>query len=331
MSGGRFPSPSADLSCRMPKDTGARGPLFVVMNAGSGHNDTEVARQAITRIFTAAGRKHQFLLLDHPRDLPRQAARAVELAKREGGIVVAAGGDGTLNGVAQAVIGSGVTFGVLPQGTFNLFGRVHGIPQDTEAQAHALLEARVEPVQVGLVNDKVFLVNASLGFYPQVLEDRETYKKRFGRNRAVAVASGLMTLASHRKQLELDVEEDGRSYSLRTPTLFVGNNRLQLERIGMAEAAHLEAGRLAAIVVRPIQTRHMFWLAFRGALGRLGDADNVQGFSLRTLTVRPHRQRRIKVATDGEVQWMKTPLRFRVAPNALPLLVPTEEHRAEVA
>ncbi len=315
----------------MPSDTGARGPLFVVMNAGSGHNDTERARQTFAEIFAAAGRKHEFLLLHDAADLPRQAARAVERARRESGVVVAAGGDGTLNGVAQAVFGSGVSFGVLPQGTFNLFGRSHGIPQDTEAQAHALLHGTIERVQVGLVNDKVFLVNASLGFYPQVLEDREAYKQRFGRNRAVAIGAGFYTLAKHRKQLLLDIEDDERAYSLRTPTLFVGNNHLQLARIGMAESSHLAAGKLAGIVVRPIQTRHMFWLALRGALGKLGDADNVQGFSLLTLTVQPHKKRAVKIATDGEISWMRTPLRFRVAPNALPLVVPAPEHRVEVA
>ncbi len=315
----------------MPIDTGTAGPLFVVMNGGSGHNDTDQTRATITKIFQEAGREHQFLLLEDAGDLPRQAARAVELARAAGGIVVAAGGDGTLNGVAQAVLGSGCTFGVLPQGTFNLFGRVHGISQDTEAQARALLSAHVEHVQVGMVNERIFLVNASLGFYPQMLEDREEYKSRFGRSRAVAVVAGFVTLARYRKQLQLDIEADGRPYSLKTPTLFVGNNRLQLERIGIAEANRIEDGTLAGVVVRPIQTRQMFVLALRGALGTLGNAEHVQGFSLRKLTVRPVGKRRIKVATDGEVQWMRTPLVFRVAPRALPLLVPADAEKAVVA
>ena len=315
----------------MPIDTGTAGPLFIVMNGGSGHNDTDQTRATITKIFQEAGREHQFLLLENAGDLPRQAARAVELARAAGGIVVAAGGDGTLNGVAQAVLGSGCTFGVLPQGTFNLFGRVHGISQDTEAQARALLSAHVEHVQVGMVNERIFLVNASLGFYPQMLEDREEYKSRFGRSRAVAVVAGFVTLARYRKQLQLDIEADGRPYSLKTPTLFVGNNRLQLERIGIAEANRIEDGTLAGVVVRPIHTRQMFVLALRGALGTLGNAEHVQGFSLRKLTVRPVGKRRIKVATDGEVQWMRTPLVFRVAPRALPLLVPADAEKAVVA
>ncbi len=301
------------------------------MNGGSGHHDSERTRATLSAIFTEAGREHAFFLLENPAELARQAGNAVEAAHARGGVVVAAGGDGTLNAVAQAVLGSGCTFGVLPQGTFNLFGRVHGIPQDTAAQARALLSGHVEHVQVGLMNGRAFLVNASVGLYPQVLEDRETFKDRFGRSRSVAVAAGLVTLARHRELLELDVETDGREYSLRTPTLFVGNNRLQLERIGIAAASRLDDGTLAGIVVRPISTCAMFGLALRGALGTLGDAENVHGFSFRKLVVQPRGKRRIKVSTDGEVQRVKTPLVFEVAPHALPLLVPAAEQQAAVA
>jgi hypothetical protein len=87
--------------------------------------------------------------------------------------VVAAGGDGTINTVAHEAVRQGCLFGVLPQGTFNYFGRTHGIPEDLAEAVRALLRARVTPVQVGMVNDRIFLVNASVGLYPQLLEARE--------------------------------------------------------------------------------------------------------------------------------------------------------------
>lgn len=66
-------------------------------------------------------------------------------------------------------------------------------------------------------------------------------------------------------------------------------------------------------------------------LGRLGDADNIDSFSFRTLTVSPRGRKRVKVATDGEVMWMKAPLVFQVAEDPLLLLIPAPEDRAEVA
>lgn len=308
----------------------ADAPLFIVLNAGSGKHDAGDTQQTLAAIFDAAGRRHEFLLLESAADIEVKARQAVRLACEQGGIVVAAGGDGTINAVAQHVLGHPCAFGVLPQGTFNYFGRVHGISQETEVAARALLRATPTPVQVGLVNEKVFLVNASLGLYTKLLEDRETAKAQLGRSRLVAMGAGLMTLIRERRQLRLTLEARGQSRSIRTPSVFVGNNRLQFDRLGLPEGDALEQGQLAAIVVKPTGALAMLGLALRGALGRLSEADNLIRFSMHRLTVHPHRHRMIKVATDGEVNHLRAPLVFKVAPQPLLLMVPAAEDRVEV-
>lgn len=307
----------------MPPTTDHAGPLYIVLNAGSGHHDSAATMATIEGVLTAAGREHRILVVGNPKLLPSIAAEAVGLARARGGVVVAAGGDGTINAVAQAVLGSGCAFGVLPQGTFNYFSRTHGIPADTAAATRLLLTAQPHPVQVGLVNDRVFLVNASLGLYPQLLEDREAWKARFGRSRLVAMGAGLATMLRAHRRLRLHFEYRGRAQSVRTPTLFVGNNRLQMEQIGTAQA--FEQGRLAAIVLRPVGTLRMLWLLLRGAMARLGEADDVTSFGFDTLTVKLPRlrsSRLTKVAADGEIMWLTAPLTFRAAPAALNLLKP---------
>jgi len=265
------------------------GPLFIVMNAASGHNDADEERQVMAGIFEGAGRRFEFLQIAEPSQIGGVCQRAVELATGQGGVVVAAGGDGTINAVASAVLGSGCPFGVLPQGTFNYFGRVHAIHQDTRAASIALLGALVSPVQVGEVNGRIFLVNASLGLYPQLLEDREAWKQQFGRSRFVAFLSGLSTILKARGQLRLEFDVAGQKSFLRTPTLFVGNNHLQLTRVGIDDqhAGAVQRGELAGIVLRPIGTLALFGLLLRGLIGRLGDAENIDSFSFRRLTVSP--------------------------------------------
>jgi diacylglycerol kinase family enzyme len=303
-------------------------PFFVVLNAGSGREDAQIRKATIQRVLTEAGQRHEVLVVDDAQQLSVIAQQAVERARQQHGVVVAAGGDGTINTVAQAVLHSGLPFGVLPQGTFNYFGRAHGIPSDTTEAAQALVNATVRPVQVGLINDRVFLVNASLGLYPQLFEDREAYKKQFGRSRLVALWSGLVTILRNRRQLVLRLEHEGNTHTIRTPTLVVGNNRLQLEQIGIAEAGAVHQGQLVAITLRPVGTLALVWLLIRGALGRLGEADNVVSFAFTRLTVQPRlrsRRRGVKVAMDGEVTRLTTPLVFTVAPHPLPLLVPTRD------
>jgi diacylglycerol kinase family enzyme len=242
---------------------------------------------------------------------------------------VAVGGDGTINAVAQAAHAAGCPMGVVPQGTFNYFARTHGIPTETADATRALLHAATVPVQVGLVNDRVFLVNASLGLYPELLQDREAYKARFGRSRLVAFGAAVATLLSPHRQLRLRIEGgSGGAREIITPTLFVANNRLQLEQVGLPQASALDQGCLAAVTAQPIGALAMLGLLWRGVQGRLGEADTVSSSTFHRLIVWPRLalgRRMIKVALDGELCWMRSPVEFRVAPRPLLLLKPVGE------
>lgn len=306
------------------------GPILVVVNGRSGHSDTDAMCAQIKAVLDAVGRTHEFLIVE-PAKLAATATRAVQSALKQGGIVVAAGGDGTINTVASAVLGSGVPFGILPQGTFNYFGRAHNIPEDPAAAAQVLVDGELTPVQVGRVNERIFLVNASLGLYPKVLQVREVDKARFGRWRVVAITSALLTLLRPQQHLELTIEAEGQQKSIRSLGLFAGNNRLQLERIGIEAEyrAALDRGELVGTTLRPIGRLVMLGLLLRGALGRLGEAEQVESFGFRALTVTPRSRRPIQVGIDGEVCRMRAPLRFSVSAQPLWLLTPIQESHEE--
>lgn len=323
-------APTAALILDQPQTSATRllpadAPFHVVLNTGSGHLETDERVNTIRAVMEAAGRRHELTQVRDPKRLGDAARQAIDWAQRHRGAVVVAGGDGTINALAQQVLPTGLPFGVLPQGTFNYFARANGIPTDTEQATLALLSARVQPVQVGLVNDRLFLVNGSMGLYPQVLEDREAFKQRFGRTRPVAFMAALFTLFSQHRDWVIKLEVDGQTSTLVTPTLFVGNNALQLEQIGIAEAPKLHEDQLVAIMVKPQSRLAMLGLLMRGALGRLGEAEQVTSLAFNRLTIEPrlpHKPRKLKVATDGEVVWLTTPLQFRPAPQPLQLLVP---------
>lgn len=302
-------------------------PLFVVFNLASGRGDREEVRREIESACAAQGRKAELLTVDAPDRLMETAHEAVRRAQKAGGIVVAAGGDGTLSAVAQATLGSGCAYGVLPRGTFNYFSRTHGISADIREAMTTLLEETPQPVQVGLVNGRAFLVNASVGLYPQLLEDRETWKQQFGRSRLVALGAGIATLLKGHRSLRLRFDAPDAPQApqdIRTPTLFVGNNALQMEQVGLPESRAIDRGELAGVALRPVGRLALLWLLLQGALGRLGQADELVDFSFKRMTVRARRfgRRRVKVATDGEIVWMQLPLTFEVAPEPLMLVRP---------
>lgn len=304
----------------------ADAPFFIVLNAGAGRSETDVRRSTIEEILASAGRACTLEMVDDPDQLPATAQRMAARATAEGGILVAAGGDGTINTVAHQAVLAGCPFGVLPQGTFNYFGRTHGIPEDLDEAVYALLRAKMRAVQVGLLNNKIFLVNASVGLYPKMLEEREQDKRNYGRTRIISIFSAIKTALRPHRHLRITLELDGKERHLRTTTLFVGNNRLQLEQVGMRDGLieAVEDGQLVGIAPRPMGKLGLLRLLLRGMLGRLGDDDEVEAFAFRRLLVRTpsvYGRKRMKVAVDGEVEKMAMPLEFRVLEGRLLLMV----------
>ena len=137
-----------------------------------------------------------------------------------------------------------------------------------------------------------------------------------------------MTLLGPHRLLRLRIERGTGTRDVTTPTLFVGNNRLQFEQVGLAQAPALDQGRIAAVMLRPLGRLAMLGLILRGSMGTLGEAATVESFKFRHMVVKPRLawiRQRVKVAIDGEVSWMRSPLEFQTSPRPLYLMKPTLE------
>ncbi len=313
-----------------------KSPIYFVINASAGSRDAQLQQQVIEDALSVAGRTGE-LIFSQPEDLARNARTYALKAAQMHSAIVAMGGDGTINTVAQAAHTQGCAMGVIAQGTFNYFARTHGLPADVAQAMDILLHSPVVPVQVATINQHVFLVNASLGLYPKLLEDREAYKARFGRSRLVAFGAACITLLQAHRQLRLHIELANAARDVRTSTLFVGNNQLQLEQVGVQVHSTVgehtgyanRHGRVAAVVLRPMGTLAMLRLMLHGAMGTLGQADTVDSFEFNRMVVKPrldYGRRKVKVAFDGEVQWMQSPIEFAVSPRPLYLLKPSVQN-----
>ncbi len=314
-----------------------QAPLQFIINAASGREDAQAKGAVLEAALQASGRPGE-LRYCRPRDLPLAAGRAAARAVALRSAVVAVGGDGTINTVAQFAHTAGCAMGVVPQGTFNYFARTHGIPADASEAARQLLQWRPSPVRVAAINGRVFLVNASLGLYPDLLEDREHYKARFGRSRWVALWAGAMTLLRAQRQLRLHIEHGHNQRDVRALTLFVGNNRLQLESVGLQPGPRPEGdwpqARITAVMLKPVSTWAMLGLLWRGAMGTLGEAAELEHFEFEHLVVRPTlsgARRGVKVAFDGEVTRLRAPLEFGVLAKPLWLLMPPPASAGQAA
>lgn len=237
------------------------------------------------------------------------------------GVIVAAGGDGTLNAVAAELLHQSIPMGILPLGTFNYVARVLNIPLDILQAAKVIATGEPRSSHVAKINDQIYLNNASLGLYPLFIKRRELYNQKFGRFPLHAYTSGLDVLIRDRKELRLEIEVDQKRYPVKTPLLFLGNNQLQLKEMNLKIAQCAALGEVAGVILAKSDKVSLFKTLIQLIRGKLEQAADVYSFSGDYVTVYS-KKATLTVAIDGEIKELRTPLKIHVEKNALNIMVP---------
>ena len=252
------------------------------------------------------------------------ASDAYELARcavlEDSQAVVAGGGDGTVNAVAAALAGSHTPMGILPLGTFNHFAHSLRIPTELDLAACTLMTGSVARVDVGLVNGRVFLNNSRLGRSPGVIsEQREQQPSQ--REKWATFAEATASILWRYALLKIRLHVNGKELARTTPFLFVDNHRSSLSAPNIGQRHVSSGGELCVYLVRAANRLGVLKLGFKALLGRLQRKDELDTFSAHEFTVET-RRKVVPVAIDGEVQWMHSPLHYRILPRALSVIVP---------
>jgi diacylglycerol kinase family enzyme len=207
-----------------------------------------------------------------------------------------AGGDGSLASVAQVAIESDRPFVAVPFGTRNHFIRDLGFDRDDPLGALAAFDGPERRVDVGRVNDDLFLNNVSLGLYARLVHEREEHRRRrqmLARLRAFAI------LLRHPRPLGFAVDGD----PVAARVLLVANNDYSLDLFSLGERERLDEGQL-----------HLY--AAEGIVPESWEERAGESFTIDA------RASTVTAAVDGEPSRLTTPLRFAIEPQALRVLLP---------
>lgn len=291
--------------------------IAVVLNTESGPRRPDV-RGEIAHAFRGEGIDPTIRAIGDPVVLA-DAAREVRDAGAH--IVVAAGGDGTISAVASAVAGTSVPLGVLPLGTLNHFAKDAGIPIDLTEAVRTIVHGVVRRVDLGSVNDRVFVNNASIGVYPDMVAVRERLRAQ-GHSKVIASIRATFEVLRRNADVTVHLEADSVRVAARTPFLFVSNNEYLVEGIKIGARTRLDGGRLFAYFAPPVRTRDLPTLFARSVFGIARRDHALETLSANELWVRTSAGRTISVACDGELVSLSSPLHYRSHPAALNLIGP---------
>jgi diacylglycerol kinase family enzyme len=290
----------------------------VILNRAGGSVAAELAEDLKQR-FAKHGVEAEVSLL-----APSDIDLACEEAAQADGFdaVVVAGGDGTVGAAAGALASSGRPLGILPLGTLNHFARDAGIPLDLEAAIAAVAAGRTRPVDLGEVNGRIFVNNSAVGLYPSIVREREAQQRRLGRSKRLAMLVASVRAMWRFSRRRLTVRIAGSTAPIETPLLFVGNNRYETALLTLGRRSALDRGELCLYAPLAASRLRFLGLALRALFGRLDQQrDFLSLDGIREAEI-ASRRRLLMVAADGEARPMETPLRYRIRPGALTLIVP---------
>jgi YegS/Rv2252/BmrU family lipid kinase len=250
------------------------------------------------------------------------AVRCKAAAERNDPLLIVGGGDGTISAAAAALAGTETRLGVLPLGTLNHFARDLGIPADLDEAARLIAAGSERRVDLGEMNDRIFVNNSAVGLYPLMVIDRDLQRRRLGRSKGLAmmVASlRILTRFNHRR-LTLTVNEE-RTARVDTPLLFVGNNDYRIDIGGVGTRESLEDGQLSVFVMRKKTRAGFIAASIRALFNRARPDDMVRIEGVQRLRVTSSRTQ-LAVSLDGEVVRSEMPLDYRIRPRALRVIAP---------
>jgi YegS/Rv2252/BmrU family lipid kinase len=290
--------------------------IAIILNPGSGRGSGDELAARLIQLFATAGREATVLVAGPGRSVTDQARRAVDQGCR---IAVAAGGDGTVNAVVSALVGTDVPLGILPVGTLNHFAKDLGIPLDLEQAVRLITQGVRRQVDVGEVNGAVFVNNSSLGVYPRIVALRSRWHAT-GLGKWVAVLWASLTVLRRRPFMGVRIRTTEETLVRRTPFVFVGNNEYRMAGIKAASRESLTGGRLAVYVMHAERRRSLLVLGWRVLLRGVDRVPELELFLVEEAVIET--RRRASVALDGEVRGMAPPLTYRIRPLALTVIAP---------
>lgn len=296
----------------------------LLWNGSSGWSDSDQIRAAVENVLSSDGSSVKVRQVQRGMNISEESKA---IAKNGADVLVAAGGDGTINAAASALIHQPTALGVIPAGTLNHFARDLQIPLKPEQAARTMVEGRVIEVDAASVNGRIFLNNSVLGLFPNYRTVREAWERHgFGRTRVGRFISFVAAVAKvfwRLPHLTISLQvEGGVQRTIRTPFVLVGNNEHRMEGLALGSRNYLDRGKLWVYAMRPCTRWQLLRLVLGLLLGREPRESIFEVFPASRLTIDSKRAR-IGVGVDGEMVRMKAPLEYKSLPGALRVIAPS--------
>ena len=295
-----------------------RSPSFqFIINPSAGQGKYQRIVRAIHETLSNSGLQYEIKVLQYR----GEAASIAKKAADNHDVVVAVGGDGTVNEVLNGIVGSQSTFGIIPAGTGNGFAMELGLPLHPEKACQVLVEGCTKRIDVGEVNGRYFLGTAGVGFDALI---SEFAGENLGPLRGMWLYFFAGAFVFHKfKPPLINVEIDSKVVKVKPLLIVIANTRRYGGRALIAPDARADDGLLDVCAVQAMSMfRFLLYLPtlFVGWHTRLPEVTVYRGRRIAIDAPEP-----IPVHVDGEAIGSYLRIQFTLLPKAIKVLVPSRK------
>ncbi len=284
---------------------------LLVVNPKSRNGHSEGLDQA-TSLLKNAGIEVELCVTESPSDM----VSCIENYEQKDGVIIVAGGDGTISAALESVHKTQQTLAILPMGTANDLARSLGVPEDIVQAAWTITNNKRERINLAKANDHYFVNVAHIGLGVEVTHELTSdMKKYFG---VFAYLGAFISVIKRNKSFRVNIKSDGCEESLRAIHLAVGNGRFYGGGNIVDEDSTLLDGQLNLFCLKPQRWWQLLLLGFNLRNGNLRVAERVVCKKAQKVSIKTSKRKQIHA--DGEHK-TDTPADFVVIPEAIEVIV----------
>ena len=233
-----------------------RTSIHFIVNPISGNGNNLLTPETVSRVFNL----DQFCFEIKETQKPKHATELTNASIIEGAdIIVACGGDGTVNEIASCLVGSSVKLGVVPMGSGNGFAATLKIPKSIIGALNIIKESNNTQIDVGEINKNYFFSNTGIGFDANVINN---YSKTSQRKLTSYLKAFLLTFFNNPASHTLKITTESQSMKLKPFMVFASNSNEMGYDVSLTPKASIQDGVLDIIIVEPLNKLEIIYFAF---------------------------------------------------------------------
>lgn len=220
---------------------------ILIINPISGNKNFDKVKKIVTDKLSLHQQEFELFVTTMDNTATDIASRAIQQGIE---LIIVVGGDGTIREVINAIVGSNIILGIVPNGTGNLLATSLGIPSDIEKAMDIVFEGKKQKMDVGKINDHYFAIIAGCGFDAEIMKNiNKNHKKLLGL--AAYFIEGLKQYLSPKRAV-FKIDIDGKKYKFKAiNVLFVNSSNILGNFISIVPESSIYDGYLDVCIVSP--------------------------------------------------------------------------------